>query len=273
MDLHVHTAASDGVHSPGELVRLARDAGLAAIAVTDHDSLAGLEEAESAGRSLGVEVVRGIELTAYAGRTEVHILGLFVSQGETPASRRVDSLRRTRRERMLRMIENLSRFGILVDPAEVFAEAKDGAVGRPHLAAVLARHGHGRSEAEAFDAYLRQDGPVYVRGEELSPEEAIRLVLELGGLPIYAHPGLSRLDERLGEFREAGLVGLEVWHSRHSPADTEHYLRLAAKKGLLPSGGSDFHGQGRTEASLGTPLVPLSVLEALREAHRRIGRR
>lgn len=274
VDLHVHTASSDGVYAPYDVVKMALGSRLSAIAVTDHDTLAGLEEATRAGSSLGVEVVRGVELTSYAGRVEVHILGLFISpEPGSHAIARMEALRASRKERMLRMIENLAKLGIRLDPEEVFAEARGEVLARPHLAAVLARHGYGRTESEAFDTYLRQDGPVYVRGEEITPEEAIALIIEMGGLPVYAHPGLSRLDERLREFRDAGLVGLEVWHSRHSPVDTEHYLRLARKLGLLPTGGSDFHGPGRSDAVLGCPSVPWNVLEELREAHIKMGLR
>ncbi len=274
VDLHVHTTASDGVCAPRELVRLARGAGLAAVAVTDHDTLGGLAEAMAAGTELGVEVVPGVELTSYAGRTEVHVLGLFVdARGADPdVVARMASLRGRRRERMLEMIAKLKGIGVEVDPADVMALAPDDAsVGRPHLAAALVRAGHVADESEAFERYIGNTSPAYVPKARLEPEEAIRLVKRLGGLPVFAHPGVSRLDGRLQEFKDAGLEGLEVWHPRHGPADVERYRALAADRGLLVSGGSDFHGPGRTEAPLGCFKIGREVLEPLRARHAAAG--
>jgi predicted metal-dependent phosphoesterase TrpH len=267
VDLHVHTTASDGLFSPAEVVEQAHTAGLRAVAVTDHDTTAGLAEAARRGDELGVEVVPGVELTAYVGLTELHILGLFVGTEGGSGSARVDTLRTARRDRMLGMIERLRRQGVRVDADEVMAESGEGAVGRPHLARVLVRRGYVPDESEAFIQYLRPECPAYVKKIELSPEEAIALVIEMGGLAVYAHPGVSRLDERLGEFKRAGLAGIEVWHPKHGDADTAHYARLAAKRGLLPSGGSDFHGPGRSAAPLGFPAVPAAALEDLRALH------
>jgi predicted metal-dependent phosphoesterase TrpH len=267
VDLHVHTTASDGLFSPAKVVAQAADAGLAAIAITDHDTVSGLAEAASRGGELGIEVVPGVELTSYAGGTEVHVLGLFVDTTRANAIARVDTIRNARRGRMEEMVRLLAREGVDVSIDEVFAESGDGAVGRPHLARVLARHGHVEDENEAFYTYLRPGRPAYVRKYELSPEEAIALVRDLGGLPVYAHPGVSRLDERLGELKAAGLAALEVWHPKHKDADVAHYLKLARKRGLVPSGGSDYHGAGRSEACLGSQPVTRQTLEQLRNAH------
>ncbi len=267
VDLHVHTTASDGMYGPARVVELAEEAGVAAVAITDHDTLAGLEAAAARGRELGVEVVPGVELTSYAGHREVHIVGLFVDASKTQAARRVESLRTARRGRMLRMIEKLAGLGVDIDPEEVMAESRGGAVGRPHLAAVVVRRGFASNESEVFEKYLGNDGPAYVKKEEIPPEEAIALVRELGGVAVFAHPGASRLDETLGRLKAAGLEALEVWHPKHGRAQADHYARLAKKRGLLVSGGSDFHGPGRSETPIGTPEVEYSVLEALRERH------
>jgi predicted metal-dependent phosphoesterase TrpH len=168
---------------------------------------------------------------------------------------------------MQEMVRKLAGEGVDVDVEEVFMESGGGAVGRPHLARVLVRRGHVEDENEAFYTYLRRGRPAYVKKYELTPEEAIALVRDLGGLPVFAHPGVSRLDERLGEFKEAGLAGLEVWHPKHKEADVAHYLKLARKRGLVPSGGSDYHGAGRSEAPLGTPPVSREALSELRRAH------
>lgn len=273
-DLHTHTTASDGVYPPRELVGLAKRAGLAGIAVTDHDTLGGLDEAEEAGRELGVEVVPGVELTSYAGKTEVHVVGLFVgAAGADPgALDEVASLRSRRRERMLEMIAKLDGMGVHVEPGDVMALAPDDAsVGRPHLAAALVSAGHVADESEAFERYIGNSSPAYMPKARLEPEEAIRLVKRLGGLAVFAHPGVSRLDGRLSEFKDAGLGGLEVWHPRHGPADQERYARLAENCGLLPSGGSDFHGPGRTEAPLGCFKIGRNVLDALKARHAAAG--
>jgi len=274
-DLHTHTTASDGVYAPRELVGLAKETGLAGIAVTDHDTLGGLDEAGEAGRELGVEVVPGVELTSYAGKTEVHVVGLFVdaaADADAEALDRVASLRDRRRERMLEMIAKLDAMGVHVEPGDVMALAPDDAsVGRPHLATALVKAGHVADESEAFDRYIGNTSPVYVPKARLAPEEAIRLVKRLGGLPVFAHPGVSRLDGRLREFKDAGLGGLEVWHPKHGPADLERYARLAETHGLAPSGGSDFHGPGRTEAPLGCFRIGRGVLENLKRRHAAAG--
>jgi hypothetical protein len=236
--------------------------------VADHDTLAGLDEATRRGREVAVEVVPGVELTAYEGRTEVHVVALFVDPSRKDAVARLGSFRTARRDRMERMIANLGRLGVEVTAEEVLAEAGSGAVGRPHLAAALVGRGHVADVQEAFDRFLSNDGPVYERKKEMLAGEAITLSRRLGGLPVLAHPATTRLDERLAEFKEAGLAGIEVWHYKHGRADVEHYLRLAARHGLVVSGGSDFHGLGRTPMPLGKPEVGYEVLEALREAHR-----
>ena len=269
-DLHTHSTASDGVYAPRELVARAKEAGLAGIALTDHDTLGGLDEAAEAGSELGVEVVPGVELTSYAGKTEVHIVGLFVdAAGADPeALDKVASLRGRRRERMLEMIAKLEGIGVHVAPEEVSALAPDGvSVGRPHLATALVKAGHVADESEAFELYLGNSSPAYVPKTRLTPEEAIRLVGRLGGLAVFAHPGVSRLDGRLAEFKDVGLGGLEVWHPKHGPSDVERYSRLAETHGLAPSGGSDFHGPGRTEAPLGCFKIAREVLDGLRERH------
>jgi predicted metal-dependent phosphoesterase TrpH len=167
------------------------------------------------------------------------------------------------------MLDKLRTLGIEIEMGEVMEIARGGALARPHLARALVNGGHVADMDEAFGEYIGDNGPAYAPKVELSPEEAVALVTELGGLPILAHPGASRgrVDARLGEIRDAGLAGIEVWHPRHSPADVAHYARLTEKLGLLKSGGSDFHGEGQTDAALGEPSVPYPGFETLREAH------
>lgn len=266
VDLHVHTTASDGLYGPREVVGLAAEAGLEGLAIVDHDSIQGLEEAEEEGRRLGVEVVRGVELTTYRDRTELHILGLFMGEMPRRVAARLGEFRSVRRKRMQEMIRRLGGLGVDIAEEDVFS-ISPGAVGRPHLAEAIVRNGYAESIDQAFARYLREDGPVYVRKTEMDPLEAIRLIESMGGVSVLAHPGTKHRDELLGEFKEAGLVGVEVWHPRHKSADVQHYRRLAAKHGFLPSGGSDFHGPGRSATPVGVPEVRIEVMEALSQAH------
>ena len=175
---------------------------------------------------------------------------------------------------MLEMIAKLDKVGVHVEPEAVMALApNDTSVGRPHLAAALVEAGHVADSSEAFDRYLGNGGPGYVPKARLEPEEAIGLIRRLDGLPVLAHPGVCRLDGRFTEFKDVGLGGLEVWHPMHKPSDVERYSRLALTHGLAASGGSDFHGPGRTEAPLGCFKIGREILDRLKARHAAQGQR
>jgi predicted metal-dependent phosphoesterase TrpH len=267
-DLHAHTTASDGVLAPADLLDLARRVGLEAVGVTDHDTLDGLAEAEAAGARLGVRVVPGVEVNTQEGGREVHVLGYFCGGGD--ALRGVfDGQRRSRAERMARMVERLRRRGLPVTLEAVEREARGAVLCRPHLARVLVAAGCAASEAEAFARYLRRGAPGYVPRPRLAPAEAVAAIRADGGVAVLAHPGLIGDDGVLERLVPAGLGGVEAYHSDHTPEQARRYAEAAARHGLVATGGSDFHGTGR-HGELGDVRVGPEVVRALEE---RAGRR
>lgn len=262
-DLHAHTTASDGTYTPRELVELAKKNGLAAVAVTDHDTTGGLDEAQAAGRELGVEVVPGIELSTVFEGKEVHVLGYFYDPEHPELLELTRKMREDRLNRMDKMILKLQEAGLDITREEVQAEAQ-GAIGRPHFARVLMKKGYVATMPEAFDKYLASGRPGYVERLKLTPEDAVRVILAAGGVPVVAHPGLFDKDYLFDTLVPLGLVGLEAFHPDHSPEKRKHYASLAAHHGLLATGGSDFHGGGAEHrGELGSVNVPLDVVRQL----------
>lgn len=264
VDLHTHTAASDGDLSPGELMEAAGEAGLAAVGLTDHDEVGGIAPALAAGERLGVEVVPGVELTAYLGEAELHILGLFIDYLNEKLLAELDRFREGRRRRVVEMCAKLAELGAPVEPGRVFAIAGRGAVGRPHVAKALVEAGHSSSVKEAFRRYIGDRGPACVPKIKVPPEEAVGLIHAAGGLAFLAHPGATGKDELLPQLVEAGLDGVEVRHSLHPEPSAQHYLRWAHRRDLLCCGGSDFHGPSMEDRPLGSPSVPESWLIEIR---------
>jgi len=275
VDLHTHTTASDGSTSPGELVALAKKAGLKALAVTDHDTVAGLDEALAAGAGLGVEVVPGVEISLEAGLGGgMHLLGLFLDHTEPRLAAALNWLQGARQRRNRAMVARLAELGIRMDMAELEGLAGGGQVGRPHLAQALISRGLAGNYAEAFNRYLGAKAPGYVAKERLSPSKGIELMHAAGGLAVLAHPGLvpvgeSELEARCRQMVGEGLDAIEAYYSEHTPAQQQRMLRLAARLGLAASGGSDFHGQAKPGLRLGSGLgalkVPASCLAGLKQ--------
>jgi predicted metal-dependent phosphoesterase TrpH len=269
IDLHLHTAASDGALAPAELVARAAAAGLTTISVTDHDTLAGIPEARAAGARLGLRLVAGVEITAVESQRDVHLLGYFF---DAEAPRFTAFLERQRTDRLRRLREIAERlgalgFGIEVEPLLEHADAAAGrSVGRPLLADALVAAGHARDRNDAFDRLLGNGGPAYVPRIGATPAEVIHIVREAGGIVSLAHPGLTRMDELIPSLAEAGLAALEVGHSDHDPGTEHRYRELASRYGLAVSAGSDFHADsGHRISALGK--VTLSADEfALLEA-------
>lgn len=256
-DLHAHTTASDGQLRPAALIDAAKAAGVGILAVTDHDTTAGVAEAAEAARMAGIRLVPGVELSAEGAPGKCHLLGLGINPEDPALTRTLAEISAARRERNARMAERLRALGVPITLEEVTAAAPAGAnVGRPHFAAVLVAKGVVASTREAFDRYLSDEGPAYVTKQTLSPGEAIRLVQGAGGRCFLAHPGLLRLAEhetpetRIRALKALGLDGIEAYYSKHTPAETERFVRLAQKLGLLLTGGSDFHGPDISEARL-----------------------
>jgi Predicted metal-dependent phosphoesterases (PHP family) len=260
-DLHAHTTASDGTLTPAELVRAAHAAGIAYLAVTDHDTVAGVPEAQATARALGITLIPGVELSAKGEPGECHLLGLNIDPTHPPLVERLAELSENRRTRNARMAERLTQLGAPVTLEEVAALAPEGAnLGRPHFAKALVARGHVRDVAEAFDKYLGDGRPGHIAKETLSPADAVAMVHEAGGLCFLAHPGLLRLHEHITDegfvrrLQAFGLDGIEAYYSKYSPAQTERYLRLADKLGLLVTGGSDFHGANKPDTPLGAVI-------------------
>jgi predicted metal-dependent phosphoesterase TrpH len=278
IDLHSHTNESDGTFTPLELVELAQQRGVEALAISDHDTFAGYDQALPEARSRGLDLVCGIELSTRvpgAKARTVHLLGYFLRQ-PPPADFRawLNELLAGRRDRNQRLVASLREKGVEIELAEVERLGRT-LTGRPHFARLLIDKGYVANYEEAFRRYLGETAPTYV--ERYAPYVAagIRRVLEAGGLPVLAHPirlgirDLNAEESFIGELRDAGLRGIEVFHSDHRPADMQRYSGIARKYNLLVTGGSDFHGDVKPQISLGTGYqgnlnIPISVLNDLR---------
>lgn len=264
-DLHTHTSHSDGVLSPEQLVLKASKAGLAAIAITDHDNVAGLAEAAEVGRSVGVEVIPGLELSATLGEKDVHILAYFFDPTHTRLLEYLEFFRRERLKRAERIVRKLNGMDIPLSLEAVLDQAGIGSVGRPHIANALVVEGHTQNYQEAFVKYIGTNGPAFERKYQVSPEEAVRLIAQAGGLSFFAHPGKHTTEADLIALMDVGMDGIEVIHPSHSPSLQQHYSRLASQYFLLHSGGSDFHGGKKNDdAIFGAYTVPMSVVEEMR---------
>ena len=275
IDLHTHTLASDGTDSPSALVEKAHAGGLVAVAVTDHDTVAGLDEAEEAGRDLGIRVIRGCELSTHTEYGEVHILGLWLPRDASPLEDQLGYLRRKRCERNRGIVEKLRALGLDISLEEVRATAA-GSVGRPHIAAVLVAKGYVRDVGQAFRDYLGFYGKAYLPKEVLEPDVAVQLLAGLGATVSLAHPLLQKypvpwLEGLVEKLSGYGLTAIEAWHSEHSDADTRLCVEWARRFGLGLSGGSDYHGKNKPNHHMGYGHGNLGEtmekLEARRRAH------
>jgi predicted metal-dependent phosphoesterase TrpH len=255
VDLHMHSTASDGSRAPADVVRAARKASLRAIALTDHDSVAGLAEAQATGAELGVRVVNGVELSAVEGETETHLLGLHL-RDTAVLERGLAELREMRDRRARRIVERLNELGVTVDYADVLAQAGPGVVGRPHVARAMIAEGWAADSRDAFDRYLGAGRPAFVAKEQLSMVDAIAMIHAAGGLAVLAHPGSGGTRERIEALRAIGLDGIEVKHPSHSSSDTTRLRGLCEQFGLLMSGGSDWHGAAEGPRTIGMMQVP-----------------
>lgn len=269
VDLHAHTNRSDGTFTPAELVRTAAERGLDVVAVTDHDTTAGLEEAIAAGDELGVEVVPGVEFSAELEGTSVHVLCYWMDV-EDPALQ--DELTRLRDDRFRRgelMIEKLRDLGFDISFERVREIAQGGNIVRPHVAQAMVEAGIVGSEAEAFDRWIADGKPAHVPKHALHPLDALRMIREAGGLCVLAHPGMwgdqtSVPEELIEAMARGGMAGLEVDHTDHSPEQREHYRALARRLGVIASGGSDCHGTRYDPIRLGTSLCDPGSFAELR---------
>jgi hypothetical protein len=268
IDLHTHSLWSDGALAPAELVRRAAERGVRIQALSDHDTLLGVTEAVAEGERLGIRVIPATELNTESEWGDVHILGFFLDPHDEALEARLAWLRENRGRRIGLMVERLATIGFPVSLERVMAIAQGGAVGRPHLAQALFEAGYIPTYDDAFRTLLAKDSPAYVARVGLTPHEAVRLVRDHGGVPALAHPGTAvDLDAVLPQLVDAGLAGIECYYASHRADAAVRYLALASRYGLVPTGGSDFHGRGAHGAPLGGLWMPPGTVDAL-EARR-----
>ena len=270
-DLHVHTFYSDSTLSPEEVVSCAKEKGLAAIAICDHDTVDGIGPCMAIGLEKGVEIIPGIEMSVEKVDAEIHILGYFIDWKQDWLRKKLKEIQDSRVERLFIMIKKLNAMGVKIDAEEVFRIAVNkGSVGRLHVAKAMLNYGAIKSLREAFDKYIGFAKPCYVPYTKLSPKETMELILKAGGVPVIAHPALIGNDDYIGEFIDHGLRGLEVYHTDHKPHISKRYEAMAEELGLVMTGGSDCHGMGKGRILMGTVRVPYELVEKLREEARKI---
>lgn len=263
-DLHCHTTASDGLLSPTELVQLAAKLGLKGIGITDHDTIHGWKEAQEAGANYQIRILKGIELNTDWQGTEVHILGYEVDSSSDYLADKLKVLRNARERRMVKILERFKDLGIIISVEDVQQFAQGESIGRPHIAQALIQRGYVGNIREAFDRYIGQGAPAYVSRYKLTPEEGIRIIREAHGVAVLAHPGVHHVEAGIPAWVKAGLQGIEVLHSQHSPDDEMRYLKIAQESGLLTTGGSDFHGEAcKPGVNLGGWGVSLKVIQKI----------
>lgn len=270
-DLHVHTVFSDGTYTPEELIPESVTAGIAAIGVVDHDSVSGIPRCIQAAKAQDIEVLPGIELTAEYEGKEIHILGYLLDYQNRNLSEKLEVLQNRRIERVYNIINKLRDLGLDIEAEEVFEVAKEGTVGRLHIARAMFAKGLVGSVFEAFKMYIGDRCPAFALGFRFSPAEAIKLIREAGGIPILAHPYTLGRDELIPEFIGYGLMGLEAYYCEHSQGMVNFYLRMAEEHNLLVTGGSDFHGSAKPDVKIGSIKVPYELVERLKEAKVKAG--
>jgi hypothetical protein len=265
VDLHIHTKFSDGSCTVHEVVELAFAKGLKTISITDHDSIDAYPLVQKLGAGLGLEVIPGVELSSEIEGIDIHILGYCFDTNNRALRNRLRQMKEHRYRRAQQMVKNLNRQGIDLRFETVLKIAGEGAIGRPHIAAAMLREELVYSFKEAFDKFIGYDSPAYVEKLKLSPREVFQLILEAGGIPVLAHPGVTSVDDRIPEFIKDGLMGIEVYHSEHTVRKQRHYRHYCLEHDLAMTGGSDFHNPAQTKAEVGSPRVPFAVIRSLKQ--------
>jgi predicted metal-dependent phosphoesterase TrpH len=263
-DLHLHTHFSDGTYSPEELVSEAQRHGLAVIALTDHDTVEGCSRTASECQEKGLEFITGTELTAEQGGDEIHILGYLLDVRNRKLLEEIGKFQAVRQNRIREIVARLNQLNVPLEAEAVFGLANCQSPGRPHVARALVQAGVCADLDEAFERFLKRNRPAWVPKFKMSAAAAIDLIHQAGGIAVLAHPGLNRSDDPISGMVEAGLDGIECFHTKHSTATTEHYLELADRFHLLVTGGSDCHGMSKGKPLIGTVKVPYQHVEMLR---------
>ena len=264
VDLHAHSTASDGELTPAELVRYARARGLSALALTDHDSVDGIDAALAAARGTALEIIPGVELSCDVPQTEVHVLGYFVDWRAPAFEAMLVKFREGRYGRAEKMVKKLTALGAPISFERVKQIAGDASIGRPHVAQALVEAGHVATISEAFDRYIGRTGPAYVERFRLTPEDAVALILRAGGVPVLAHP--RDVTHFIEPLVKVGLIGLEARYGTYDEMTRAELVRWAKRYDLIVTGGSDFHGLNRMAhlSNLGDVDVPREVVDQLR---------
>lgn len=265
-DLHLHTMFSDGTYTPAQVVQSAKKKGLAAIAIVDHDTVSGIKPTIEAARELDLEVIPGIELSVEYQNLEIHILGYLIDYENKALITKLDFLKINRIDRIYKIVGKLNELNVLLKPETVFELAGQGTPGRLHVARALVKEKLVASVFEVFYKYIGDNCPANVLGFKFTPEEAIKLVKDTGGIPVLAHPYLIKDDTLIPAFVAAGLRGLEVYYPEHTQSMVNYYLELAKKYNLLVTGGSDCHGNAKPQVKIGAVKIPYELVEKLKAA-------
>lgn len=274
VDLHLHTTASDGVMSPSEIVRYAKSKGLQAIAITDHDTIEGLEEGMLEGERISFEVIPGIEVSAEHSPGSMHLLGFFLDIHHPFLNERLEYLQKARTERNPKIVKKLNQLGLELTYEEVLKASGGGQVGRPHFAQVLLEKKYVRTFQEAFDRFLKKGAPAYVDKFRFTAKEALHFIQEAKGVTVLAHPntlgmnGYSELENLILQLVEEGLKGIEVYYPEHTALEVAQYKTLAERYGLLVTGGTDYHGIEKNGLDIGLGRgelkLPYSMVEGVK---------
>lgn len=281
VDLHTHSTASDGTFTPTELAFLAKEAGLTAWALTDHDTMSGIEEAKKAADLLGIEFINGVELSIRWSPGEFHLLGLGVSPDSSGLRNLLHKMKKGRINRSRQMAEKLNKAGISIDFDRLMAVTKHSSIGRPHFARYLVQEKQVKTIQEAFDKYFAKGRPFFIEKECIDFDEAIHAIKDAKGVPVLAHPmslylSWAKLPTVIQDLKERGLMGLEAWHPSARYAECARLDKLAKKFGLIITAGSDFHGTNRSDRFLGKTVKDMPIVEsfytenllpAIRQAH------
>lgn len=277
IDLHTHTTYSDGTYTPEELVKYASQKKLKAIAITDHDTCDGVNEAFEYGSKYNVEIIKGIEISAEYEKKEIHIVGLFINPNSEEFSNTLINLRKNRSDRNIKMIKLLNSYGFSITYEELKEISGKDIITRAHFAKLMLKKGYVKSIQKCFDKYLSDGKPTYIGKELLTPEKSIDIIKKSGGIAIIAHPLLYKFNEMtlnnmLKDLRDCGLMGIECYYPTHREEDTKHLIELSKKYDLKISGGSDFHGLNKLGLDLGTGYnnnlsIPYKILKQLKEGN------